>query len=276
MTNQKARNYSILTIKRLYALSRNNCAYPGCEVIFLNSEDDSNYSNICHIEDANKNLYKSDRFNPKMTDSERKSFENLILLCPNHHTETNNTEKYTVNDLREMKKNHESQTVRNLSGQNLLVKYPSALNIVIGHIGIDFFNEELQIEPMTAPDPESKIQYNEVRKYKAIIEEYKIYQGRLSKIYDEIERIGSTKKELVLRNIKNLYIREKGKYDSFDGIKANADTIISNVESELWNLIENSKKSHIDIPIEAVEMSLLVILVDAFMRCSILEEPPAI
>ena len=275
MGKNQARNYSLLTVKRLFALSRNSCAFPGCNVTFLNSENDTNFSNICHIEDAHQNLHKSDRFNPSMTDDERRDFKNLILLCPVHHIETNNTDKYTVSVLREMKKDHESQTVQTWAGQNLLGKYPSALNTVIGHIGVDFFSGEIPLEPITAPDPEYKIQYNAVHRYKSIIEEYKIYQGRLSKIYDEIERIGSTKKELVLRNIKNLYLKEKSKFRSFDELKENADQIISNVESQLWKVIERSQNANKNLPIEAVEISLLIILVDAFMRCSILEEPPS-
>lgn len=274
MAKNSARNYSQLTIKRLYGLSRNNCAFPGCPVELLSSEDESNFSNICHIEDANPNLHKSDRYNPNMTDDQRRDFKNLLLLCANHHIETNDTEKYTVKVLQDMKRNHESQTKQKLSGQDLIGKYPSALNTVIGHIGTSLFDISLPDEPMTAPDPELKIQFNQVIQYRPIIEEYSVFQGKLSKIYDEIERIGSTKKELVLRNIKKLYLKEKGKYSSFDEIKENADSIFSNVESELWELIDKSDNTNNNLPIEAIEISLLVIMVDAFMRCNILEEPP--
>jgi hypothetical protein len=209
-----------------------------------------------------------------MTEDQRRDFDNLILLCRNHHVETDNTENYTVKVLREMKRNHESLTKQSWSGQDLIGKHPSALNIVIGHIGTNFFDNNLLEEPLTAPDPEMKIQFNKVIQYKPIIEEYSVYQGRLSKIYDEIERIGSTKKELVLRNIKKLYLKEKGKYSTFDEVKENADSIIFNVESELWKLIDRSENANSNLPIEAIEISLLIILVDAFMRCNILEEPP--
>ena len=50
MANNQSRNYSTLTIKRLYALSGNRCAFPGCERTFVNWEDDTNFSNICHID----------------------------------------------------------------------------------------------------------------------------------------------------------------------------------------------------------------------------------
>jgi|GEM_PF-500621 len=276
MAKSSARNYSQLTIKRLYGLSRNNCAFPGCPVELLSSEDETNFSNICHIEDANPSLHKSDRYNPDMTDDQRRDFKNLLLLCPNHHIETNDIEKYTVKVLRDMKRNHESQTKQKLTGKDLISKHPSALNTVINHIGTNFFDDSLTDEPLTAPNPETKIQFNQVIQYRPIIEEYSAYQGRLSKIYDEIERIGSAKKELVLRNIKKLYLKEKGKYNSFDEIKENADSIFSNVESDLWELIDSSDNTNNNLPIEAIEISLLVIIVDAFMRCNILEEPPRV
>lgn len=43
------RNYSDLTIKRLYAVSDNRCAFPGCPVVFTNPTNITNFSNICHI-----------------------------------------------------------------------------------------------------------------------------------------------------------------------------------------------------------------------------------
>jgi hypothetical protein len=85
MANNQSRNYSITTIKRLYTFSGNRCAFPECDVKFLNWEDDTNFSNICHIEDANPNTHKADRYNPNMSYKERADYKNLILLCPNHH-----------------------------------------------------------------------------------------------------------------------------------------------------------------------------------------------
>ncbi|GAB3349339.1 hypothetical protein GCM10027566_05450 [Arachidicoccus ginsenosidivorans] len=273
MADNKARQYSKLTIKKLYALSGNKCAFPGCDVQFLNWEDDTNFSNICHIEDANLNTHKADRYNPKMSNKERSDYKNLLLLCPNHHIETNNPERYTVEVLRDIKRNHEEAILRKLSGQHLITKNPSALNIVISCLGSSIFNDQNGQEPIKAPNPEDKIRYNNIKKFKPIIEEYKIYQGRLNKIYEEIEKQGSTRKEFVLRNIRDTYLIEKVKYDNIDQIRANADNIIENVQAKLWHLLETSGNANTHLPIETIQISLFVILVDAFMRCSILEEP---
>ncbi|MCK0201371.1 hypothetical protein [Ornithobacterium rhinotracheale] len=52
MTKSKARNITVLTRQRLYAMSGNQCAFPGCIQSFFNPDDKANISNICHIEAA--------------------------------------------------------------------------------------------------------------------------------------------------------------------------------------------------------------------------------
>lgn len=93
------------TIKKLFALSGNLCAFPECKNYIV--DDVGNLiGQICHIEAAEEG---GERYNQKQTDDERASFENLILLCANHHITTNDTTKYTVGTLTEMKKNHEER-----------------------------------------------------------------------------------------------------------------------------------------------------------------------
>lgn len=272
MTKSKAREITQLTRQRLYAMSGNCCAFPDCTQTFFNIDDETNISNICHIEAAEQG---GQRYNSNSNDEYRRSFNNLILLCPNHHKVTDDVQKYTVEVLKKMKRKHEEKHLQTVIRQNVIVKNPSALNIIISELGSKIFDSESITEPMSAPDPENKIQYNNVVRFKPILEEYKVYQGRLNKIYEEIEKQGSTRKEFVLHNIKSAYLIEKGKYDNnIEQIKANADNIIDNIQTKLWQIIENSSNKSSNLPTEAIEISLYVILVDAFMRCSILEEPP--
>jgi hypothetical protein len=42
------------TIKRLFSLSGNKCAFPKCNIQFTSSNSDSIVANICHIEAAEK------------------------------------------------------------------------------------------------------------------------------------------------------------------------------------------------------------------------------
>ena len=92
------------TIKKLFALSGNICAFPGCDQKIFDTHG-TLIGEICHIEAANQ---EGERFNKTQSDQERASFENLILLCANHHKVTNDVSIYTVATLKAMKLNHES------------------------------------------------------------------------------------------------------------------------------------------------------------------------
>lgn len=93
------------TVKQLFALSGNLCACPGCNAKLVKS-DGSVIAQICHIEAKKKG---GERYNPNQTDEERRSFDNLILLCANCHLVTDNVEEYPVEKLKKMKKQHEDK-----------------------------------------------------------------------------------------------------------------------------------------------------------------------
>ena len=76
--------------------SKNQCAFPGCDHLILNEKGEY-IAELCHIEAAERG---GPRFNPSQTDEERRSIENLIFLCHQHHKETDNEEIYTVDRLR--------------------------------------------------------------------------------------------------------------------------------------------------------------------------------
>lgn len=259
------RNYSDLTIKKLYALSNNRCAFPDCEIVFTNSLNDTNFSNICHIEDAEK----GGRFNPSMTDKQRASFENLLLLCPVHHIETNDTTKYSVAALKQMKQKHES-----LSLSQRIKSNPSMLKNTINAISNLSLDAITESEKLNIYNPKEKLIYNEVKTNYSYIQEYKIYQGKINSLYDELEAQGSIKKEKLLSHVNQTYNKIKGNYvlnseNPIELVRLNSDSILNDVFEELCKQLENSGFFEEDII-----LGLKLILVDAFIRCKILEEPP--
>ena len=245
------------TIKRLYSLSGNQCAFPDCKQELFNNEG-GNISHICHIEAAKEG---GPRYNSQSNDEHRRSFENLILLCLNHHKETDNEELYTAEKLKEMKQIHQNKV---MLSKDIFIENPSILNEVVNLIGTQLHFEE-QDESKSAPNIEEKIKYNDVKRYKLLIEEHKVYQGKLNTIYKEIERSDSRKKMLLLQSVRNFYLEERGKYEHIQG---NADNILDSVKEKIYQRITTTK-----LPIEAMELAILIIIVDAFMRCKILEEP---
>lgn len=91
------------TLRRLYTVSGNQCAFSGCVRPMFN-EDGNFVGQVCHIEAA---MPGGERFNEKMTNEERRSFGNLMLMCYEHHIETNKVHLYGVEKLRSMKRQHE-------------------------------------------------------------------------------------------------------------------------------------------------------------------------
>lgn len=93
------------TIRSLFAKSGNQCAFPGCTSTLID-EDNDFISQVCHISAASKG---GQRFDPLMSDEERRSFDNLIVLCYPHHVKTNDVQQFSTDKLTEMKRQHEER-----------------------------------------------------------------------------------------------------------------------------------------------------------------------
>lgn len=97
---------SAAVVKRLFARSGNLCAFPKCKAPIV--VDDTTLGEVCHICGLQPG---SARHRKEQTDEERNSYENLILLCPNHHTVVDDDpESYSVERLQKMKQEHESRS----------------------------------------------------------------------------------------------------------------------------------------------------------------------
>jgi hypothetical protein len=258
------RKYTDQTLKKLFGLSGNQCSFPGCSKVLVN-ENNAKDSNICHIEGANPG---SERYRAEMEDIERADYQNLILLCIQHHDQTNDVEKYTVDVLVRMRTEHVSDQLSEGISRN-----PSMLrNTVnaIANIDIEDGAEDSNVE---AFEISSKIDHNSVKKYAPLIQEYKVYFFKINALYDELELQGSLKKTKVLSTIRSYYLKAKGEYvnateDTMEQIRTHADEIIDHVLGNLYSKVQEYEFYEEDI-IFGVEL----IMVDAFMRCKILEEP---
>ena len=268
--SSKAREYTRATIRKLGILSGNQCYAPNCNNPLIAKEGMTGLSQIAHIEAASS---KGPRFNADMKDDDRRHFNNLILLCDTCHKIIDNKEnkaKYPVTLLREWKKNHEARWQ-----QGRLIHAPSLLSLAINKVAEIDFEESISLGDAAIPSfsINEKIKHNAIKRNKALIEEYRVFHAKIDVLYAEIEKQGSFKKEKLLRNIRNMYLKVKGRYvldatNPIEIIRSHADDIIEEVEDQLLNqIIEDSKDQDV-----AFEISL--IMVDAFMRCKIMEEVP--
>lgn len=122
-------------------------------------------------------------------------------------------------------------------------------------------------------DTKEKIEFNQMRKNAYLVREYSIYYTKLNALYTELENQGSIKKEKLLRAIKLTYERVKSTFvgeskDSLKEVKDNSDAIYDEVYNILYKKLEDSTYWEEDIV-----LGLNIVMIDAFVRCKILEEP---
>jgi hypothetical protein len=105
---------TISTIKRLFALSRNRCAYPSCQNLLIDA-DGAFSADVCHIKGENPT---AKRYDPAQSDKERRSIGNLIVLCRYHHGIIDDEDAiYSVEVLTEMKRRHEAKALSDVPFQ---------------------------------------------------------------------------------------------------------------------------------------------------------------
>lgn len=116
------RHYSAGTRAALALLSQGTCYFPGCATRTIEFLDGDPFINvhIAHIRDAKPgNRYVAD-----MTDDERRSFANLVLLCKPHHTlvDKMHPERYSIAELEKWKIEREGVAMGSLRGLNDLTE----------------------------------------------------------------------------------------------------------------------------------------------------------
>ena len=92
------------TVKRLFAVSGNQCAFPRCTTELVRGA--TIIGEICHMRSPKPN---GPRHDSQLSLAACHEFENLILMCANHHKVIDDDEHaYTVGRLVKMKRDHES------------------------------------------------------------------------------------------------------------------------------------------------------------------------
>lgn len=92
-------------LRELYLKSGNQCAFPGCYNPIVDAQGNF-VGEVCHIEAA---MPGGERYNPNMSDEDRRSYDNLMLMCHTHHVVTDDVDEYTVDVLKKIKREHEEK-----------------------------------------------------------------------------------------------------------------------------------------------------------------------
>ncbi len=128
-------------IKRLFALSGNLCAFPGCSLPIVEAVGTVT-GEICHIHAQNKG---GPRYDELQTEEERQGFDNLILLCRRHHTMVDaEPDIYSADALAEIKRIRSDESGR--PEQPTDAFYAKILLGAFGRIAIDGNSGNIMID----------------------------------------------------------------------------------------------------------------------------------
>lgn len=155
--------YTEVTLKKLFALSGNVCAFPGCTAPIVDTEHGVVTGEICHIKARSP---EGPRYDSNQSVSERDGYENLMLMCGAHNKIVDDPatrDAFTVEMLENYKREHESHF------HNTVVK-PDALSHFIQALS-RLSSPEIapqKVVPivesfMTRPDNQSGIDYYHFR-----------------------------------------------------------------------------------------------------------------
>lgn len=101
------------TVKRLFAASGGVCAFPRCNTRLVDDRSGALLGEMCHINAASPG---GPRFDPSLSEEARSNNDNLIILCPTHHSLIDqDPETYSAAKLRSFKAEHESMVAAILS-----------------------------------------------------------------------------------------------------------------------------------------------------------------
>jgi hypothetical protein len=144
--------------KLLWGKSASRCAI--CkEILHKPDKEGKDYpiGEMAHIEGEKPD---SARYNANMTDEERNNYQNRILLCPTHHTIIDKDEnEYTVEKLRQVKKEHEKWIQDSLRTQIADITF-AELDVILKYLMA--VPVPIKDEAITVIPPGKKIKKNEL------------------------------------------------------------------------------------------------------------------
>lgn len=138
------------------------------------------------------------------------------------------------------------------------------LATVINILSKEDWDKTESVAEINSFEIERKISHNNLNAAKAIIDDYKVHYGRVDKIYTEFDSQGSNKSSSVLSTIRQEYAKVKSNLTD--------DQLFFEVISKVEEKILNSS-NYFSIPFDELELCVNILVVDAFIRCKIFENP---
>ncbi len=154
--------YTDLTLKKLFSLSGNVCAFPGCTAPIIDTTNGVMTGQICHIKGKSRN---GPRYDPNQTEEERNGYDNLLVMCAAHNKIVDDEatqNQYPVEVLRQYKQNHEANY------RNSVVRNDIVERIIESLLHVIPLRTTVKLEPIVQAllvkvDHEMKLDYYDFR-----------------------------------------------------------------------------------------------------------------
>ncbi|NQU86991.1 MAG: SMEK domain-containing protein [Mariniphaga sp.] len=144
------------------------------------------------------------------------------------------------------------------------MKLETNLATVINILSKEDWDKKEPVAEINSFEIDRKISHNNLDTAKTIIKDYSVHYGRVDKIYTEFDAQGSNKSSSVLSTVRQEYAKTKGSLSD--------DQLFFEVISKVQEKILNSS-NYTSIPFDELELCINILVVDAFIRCKIFENP---
>lgn len=140
----------------------------------------------------------------------------------------------------------------------------SNLSAIINLLSEENLDEIDKTSTVDSFEIDRKIAFNNLDTAKLIINDYNIYHSKLDKIYSEFDTFGVNKSSTVLATIRREYAKNLN-------IKKDDELFYLILDNIQEKIIKST--NFIKIPLDLLEVCVNILVVDAFIRCKIFENP---
>lgn len=147
------------------------------------------------------------------------------------------------------------------------VRLNSNLSLIIEVLSHENLSNSGSLKIEKSFEIDAKIDFNELTNIRPLIEENMVHCSKVSSKYCELDKIGSNKSTTVLNIIRKHYLEATSEHR----YKC-PDELFFGIIRELKEDVLKSGNCP-DIPIEELELCLSIVVIDAFIRCKIFENP---
>lgn len=144
------------------------------------------------------------------------------------------------------------------------MKVETNLAAIINILAKENLNQDFYNYQSHGFEIERKIEFNDLNNAKLMVDDYISHHIIIENIYSEFDKLGVNKSLSVLSSIRKFYVTDKK--------LLNADELFFKIIENLIDKIQNSS-NYEEMPYDELELCVNILVVDAFIRCKIFENP---